>query len=305
MGKVSSKKAGRVGVALFEMATWRILHRKNGMGSFLKRFLPASLPVPRADVAGVGDKGAELPVPPQMKLSIPLEARLRMFLFPGRSRDLQLQLVDTFRCTVRKKGVDGTIAQRRDAKVDELQKWVVTGDEGEGVEFTESSDKHLGILLYTCLNYDNPDYLWAALALVSRNGLNLTESHYNRILLLMNRSGWYGSVKKNFRGMLNMGIKCRLDTMFALAASSAQRRDFKFAHEVLEKLILSMGDQHRSSRNPFPMEVVIEACQGVGQWEEALIGLVLEWHRVLETSLSQKSVDALIKWIRRCMYVCM
>lgn len=178
-----------------------------------------------------------------------------------------------------------------------LKNWLSSGLTFSSVD--QEQLNHLGFLIHCCSTTATPDALRALLTVIDRRELLLTESHYNAILLSMDHHGWHSSVKANLRQMLRNGIKCRLETLFTLAARAAERKDFHFAVELMQYLSQGMQDITRNLDKPLAMERLIDSCVGVGQRGVGLVKEVLKWHSVVQTDLTVDTSESLVRWLQR------
>lgn len=249
---------------------------------------------------------------PQVSLSLPLESKLRTALFPRRNLKLLLRLLDSSKDTFgsNKPGNYGKQAPGNGGKFDAMREWLIETDISQrspDPPVPVESQQYLRLLLLLCLRSEESSFLEALLGMVHRNKLELAESHYNQLLLTMDKFGWHRQVAINFRRLVKTGIKCRIRTMFTLVTSSMQRRDFRFASEVMAELVnlIPCSIIHHGSTGSsdfaLRMDLVVDGCVGAGRWGEVLVGQVLEWHRAGEVDLNQKMVDSLLKWLKRCV----
>ena len=231
--------------------------------------------------------------PPQIQLAMPLRSQLRTLFLPSRQAEALLHLVDV---------AEIKTGRRRVGYKDKLKQIItdVLVDRSviDGIKVQEK----IGFLLHASCGFSDPQFLESILVMINRTDVPLVESHYNAILVAMDRCNWTTAVKRNFREMLSKGIKCRLETIFALVTSAVQRKDFEFAAELMFALTQGMYDRRRACPQPFPMEVVVDGCVGTRERGVKLIEQVLEWHRMSEATLSNKTVQSLIKWIKRCSF---
>lgn len=270
--------------------------------------------------AGEGSGGSCSSPTPQVPISLPVGSALRNMLHPGRNLEVVLQMLNTSKhnCTSDRIGGQWTPVRFK-VKCDHVRAWLIETDSEqhqkrmrgtsldtpEGTQDTEvsSQSEHLKFLVFLCLEIGNPRYLEALIGFVRRNKLVMTESHYNQLLISMDKLGWRRPLARNFRRLVKIGIKCRIGTMFTLVLSAVQRRDYRFAAEVMQELtqvVRSMCSHNRCGIS-LRMDLVVDGCVGAGWWGETLVGQVLEWHRAMEVDPSPSVVDALIKWLKRCV----
>lgn len=213
-----------------------------------------------------------------------------------------------------KLNIRGQMTQGRlEAKCDHMRAWLVETDRlqretqiGTPTAEAQVTDapslaENLRFLILLCLELNDSRHLEGLIGLVERNKFEMTESHYNQLLIAMDRLNWHRPLVRNFRRLVKMGIKCRIGTMYSLVLSAIQKRDYRFAAEVMEELthtIRSMCSHNRCGVS-MRMDLVVEACVGAGRWGEVIVGHVLEWYRAMEIGLTQNMVDALIKWLDR------
>ena len=228
------------------------------------------------------------PTPPRVKISLPLRSKLRTFFFPSSHMDVLMRLVSQLKPAEKKK-------YKRRLELLNTRLFC----EGSGV-VDDWDDKLLtGFLLHITCKCDDPQYFESVLSMIDRSNVQLDESHYNGILTAMNRYGWAANIKRTFQDMQSKGIKCRLETIFALVTTAVQRKDFEFAVELMTTLTEGMYDQRRACARPFPMDLVVDGCVGAKRRALGLIEQVLEWHRMTEVALSVNTVESLTKWVKR------
>lgn len=261
-----------------------------------------------------GSGGSSCSRTPQIPISLPVSATLRNKLQPGRNLEVVLQMLNSSKHNCTSDMIRGQWTPGRfQAKCDHVREWLIETDSKQKrapgtcldmpVARIQDTEEHLKFLVFLCLEIGDSRHLESLLALVERNKLEMTESHYNQLLISMDKLGWRRPLARNFRRLLKIGIKCRIGTMFSLILSAVQKRDYRFAVEVMQELtqaVRSMCNYNRCGIS-LQMELVVEGCVGVGRWGEALVREVLEWHRAMEIDMSQSMVDALIKWLKRCV----
>ena len=274
----------------------------------------------RALCTATGEVGEGPPVcpvcpTPQVPLSMPLWSTLRHKLRPERSLQVVLEMLDLSKLDFSrgKLNIRGQMTQGRlEAKCDHMRAWLVETDrlqhETQMATPTEpqipdapNTAENLRFLVLLCLELGDPRYLEALIGLAERNKLEMTESHYNQLLIAMDRLGWRRPLARNFRRLVKMGVKCRIGTMYTLVLNAVRKKDYRFVTEVMEELthtVRSMCSHNRCGVS-MRMDLVVEACVGAGQWGEAIVGHVLEWYRAMEIDLTQNMVDALVKWLKR------
>lgn len=252
------------------------------------------------------DKAPGAPLP-QVAISMPVESKLRTVLFPKRNLELLLRMLDCSKDIFgsNKQGNSKKQASSSGGKVDAMREWLIETDRLQRSPDLLMDAQHLRLLLLLCLRSNEASFLEALVGMVSRNEIELGESHYNQLLLIMDKFGWHRHVSKNFRRLVKTGVKCRIRTMFTLVLNAMRRRDFGFASEVMTELVNIIPSQiiHGTGSSDFylQMDLVVDACVGAGRWGEVLVGQVLEWHRAREVYLNQRMVDSLLKWLKRCV----
>ncbi len=235
-------------------------------------------------------KASSPTTPPQIQLSLPLTSQLKNFFFPSRQVEVLMRLVEASK--LNGPGCNLKYKQRLKAAITDLFVDKDTVDDCKLQDF-------IGFLLHASCSCEDPQFLESVLTLIGRTNVVLGESHYNSVLVAMDKHGWMGIVKRNFREMLSKGIKCRLETIFVLVTTAVRRQDFEFAVELMLALTKGMYNHRRVCVQPFPMEVVVDGCMGSKERGVALIEQVLEWHRMTEATLSTETVQSLIKWVER------
>lgn len=159
---------------------------------------------------------------------------------------------------------------------------------------------YAGYLIHLSGHANKAEFLEATLGLMARSNVQLMKSHHSAILSAMNAQGWHDEVKETFCKMTELGIGCRLGTLFALLTSAVWRRDFEFALELMRRLI--EGAEDKIGPLNLPIERVVEGCVGAGEEGVELMKLVLKWYDTVECGLDKRSVDILVKWIHRYNY---
>lgn len=259
----------------------------------------------RAQISCAKEKLEDAPST-QISLAMPVESKLRTTLFPKRNVELLLRLLDSSKDTFgsNKPGNYGKQAPGNGGKWEAMREWLIHTERSPTNLDSPTASQNLRFLLLLCLKSNQSSFLEALLGMVLRNKIELAESHYNQLLLSMDKFGWHRQVARNFRRLVKTGIKCRIRTMFTLVMSAVQRKDFRFASEVMAELVQVIPCKiihHGSGDFSLRMDLVVDGCVGAGRWGEVLVGQVLEWHRAGEVDLSQKMVDSLLKWVKRCV----
>ena len=111
---------------------------------------------------------------PQIQFSGPVKAS-------NRESELLLELVDS------SKKITG---KRKPL----IKQWI-----GDGFKPGKVTKSYLGFLLHVASQERNTEYLMALLSTINTSRLELTEPHYNAMLLSMDAHGWHDMVKTNFR----------------------------------------------------------------------------------------------------------
>ena len=223
-----------------------------------------------------------------MQLSVPRRTRLKIFFFPWMHISLLLQLV----------GAE-SLPGGRSCWNEELRKFILFSKRAK-----HKHERLFGYLAHLCLVTGKLEHLEALLYLLRRNRTEVERSTLYPILLAMDKHGWYDEMKTNFRLLVERGVKCKVEVMFTLIVSAAQRGDFKFAIELfphLNRMASTVDVTDKLFFNRLPIEELVDACIGKRQEGLELMEEALAWYNNLNGKLDEKTVSALVKFAQRFM----